>query len=40
MKASLISGNELGLCLASWATSNVHGILTSDLEEVFSLELL
>ena len=40
MKASLINGKELGLFLALWVTNNVHSILTSDLEEVFSLELL
>ena len=40
MKASLINGKELGLYLASWVTSNLHSILTSNLEEVFSLELL
>ena len=40
MKASLINGKELSLYLAPRVTSNVNSILTSDLEEVFSLELL
>ena len=40
MKASLINGKELGLYLAPREASNVNSILTSDLEEVFSLELL
>ena len=40
MKTSLISGKELVFHFAFCLTCNAHSILTSDLEEVFSLELL